>query len=156
LLIAAGRFSPTSAYLAGPGRLATTPAGEIAAFRFLPQTSAPRLHTVWAELGGSPGHAFRDDAPHTAVQRSHDPSLASFAAGPNPARDRLRLRIELSADAAVHCRVFDLEGQIVRAAERQGSAGTVEEFEIDVHDLASGVYIAQLELSTGGRRSTPV
>jgi M6 family metalloprotease-like protein len=156
LLVTAGRFSPTRAYLAGPGRLATAPAGELAVFRLLPQANLPHLRTVWGELGGSPGHTFRDDAPRSVMQSANDPSLASFAAGPNPARDRLRLRIELSADAAVHCRMFDLEGQIVRAAERQGSAGTVEEFEIDVHDLASGVYIAQLELSTGGRRSTPV
>ena len=85
----------------------------------------------------------------------NDTDLGSFGVGPNPATDEVRVRVRLTAPALVRCRVFDLEGEIVRETSRPGVPGSIVEFAFDLHGLASGPYLAQLELSTGGRRTRP-
>jgi hypothetical protein len=52
--------------------------------------------------------------------------------------------------------LFDLEGQVVREARQQGGAGSIVEIVLDLRGIAPGVYLAQLELSTGGRRTRPL
>ena len=50
-------------------------------------------------------------------------------------------------------RIFDLEGQVVAEHRVDGSAGSIAEVVFDLSPYAPGVYLAQLELSTGGRRT---
>ena len=150
-LAAIGHFRSSARYLADRDSLVTTPQLELQVVSW-PRAAAP----VWGELGGGPGHTFRDDSMRSVVVRPNDATLASFAVGPNPARDEVRARVELTASADVRCQLYDLEGQIVRAVRRSGSAGTSVEFVFDVRDLAPGVYFARLQLSTGGERVRPV
>ena len=87
---------------------------------------------------------------------ANDAGLTSFAIGPNPAAAEVRARISLTAPATVRCRLFTLEGEAVRDSERDGAPGTIVEIPIDLRGLASGTYLAQMELSTGGRRVRPL
>jgi hypothetical protein len=150
-LAAIGLFARGRRFFAAPDSLATEPHVELAVLTW------PRAGRVaWGELGGGPGHDFRDDGVRDVAVRPNDPALASFAVGPNPARDEVRARIALTSAAEVRCALYDLEGQIVRAARRSGNAGTQVELVFDVRDLAPGVYWARLELSSGGQRVRPV
>jgi len=150
-LAAIGAFTRARRYFADRDSLATEARVELAVFTW--SLAAP---PVWGELGGGPGHAFRDDSTRMVAVRPNDAALAGFAVGPNPARDEVRARIALTQAADVKCVLYDLEGQIVRAARQPGGAGTVVELVFDVRDLAPGVYFARLELSTGGQRVRPV
>jgi M6 family metalloprotease-like protein len=150
-LAAIGRFARSQRYLAAPESLVTEEHVELAVVSWT-QARAP----VWGEAGGGPAHTYRDDSVRRVVSRPNDAALASFAVGPNPARDEVRARIDLGAGAEVRCQIYDLEGELVRAMRRTGSAGTAVEFVFDVRDLAPGVYFARLQLSTGGERVRPV
>jgi hypothetical protein len=107
-------------------------------------------------LGGGPGHTFRDDSARRVQERANAPGIPSFAVGPNPAGEEVRARVELTASATALCRMFDLEGQIVRAERRAGGAGAILEFRFDCRSLASGVYVLQMDVPGAGRRSVPV
>ncbi len=150
-LIAAGRFASTRRYWPAPDSLIVVPRGELAVF------DLPRLGNVaWGEAGGNGAHTYRDErAPAVQVQ-SNDSRLASFTVGPNPAAEELRGRVALTAPASVAFRLYTIEGQLVRAARRTGTAGTIVEFALDVRGLAPGAYVAHMELSTGGQRVRPV
>jgi hypothetical protein len=49
--------------------------------------------------------------------------------------------------------LFDLEGQVVARGAPAGRRGSIVEIVLDLRGIAPGVYLAQLELSTGGRRT---
>ena len=150
-LLATGRFAATRGYDAGPENLRTEERGELVVVQW------PRTGRVdWGQLGGSAGHRFRDDSARSVQVHPNAPGVPSFAVGPNPADDEVRARVELTAPATVRCRLFDLEGQIVRAEERSGGAGAILEFRLDARSLASGTYVLQIEVPAAGRRTTPV
>jgi M6 family metalloprotease-like protein len=151
-LAAIGRFDRSLGYSAGPESLTVAPFAELAVWS-LP---AAATEVAWGELGGGPGHAFRDDGVHMVVPQPNDPGLAGFIVGPNPARDEVRARIALTQAAQVKGVLYNLEGQVVAAAQRDGAAGTIVELVFDTRGLASGVYLTRLELSTGGQRVRPV
>jgi hypothetical protein len=150
-LAALGRFPVSQRYLAEPDSLITAARTEIVVWR-LPAAGA----VAWGEWGGGPGHAFFDDLARSVQPSPNDAALPSFAIGPNPAAAEVRARITLTAPARVRCRLFTLEGEVVRESERDGEAGTIVEIPIDLRGLASGPYLVQLELSTGGRRVRPL
>jgi hypothetical protein len=64
--------------------------------------------------------------------------------------------VRLTSPARVHCRLFDLEGEMVGEKSSPGVPGSIVEFTFDLHGVASGTYLVQLELSTGGRRTRPL
>jgi len=150
-LAAIGRFASSIRYLAGPESLVVAPRTQIAVWNLRDAGSV-----VWGELGGGPGHAFLDARVRNVQPRPNDAGLASFVVGPNPAASEVRARVELTSPAEVRCRLYTIEGEIVREASRSGNAGTIVELVFDLRGLASGTYLAQLELSTGGSRVRPV
>ena len=150
-LAALGRFAVSQRYLAEPESLVTAARTEIAVWR-LPVAGA----VAWGEWGGGPGHAFFDGLSRPVQSAPNDVALSSFAVGPNPAGAEARARVTLTAAARVRCRLFTLEGEAVRESEREGAPGTIVEIPIDLRGLASGTYLVQLELSTGGRRVRPL
>jgi len=107
---------------------------------------------AWSGLGGSSSLSFHTDAPVTVRPIANATSLPSFLVVPNPVSDALKARVELTASAQVDCALYNLEGQVVRQASRAGQAGEVVEFTFDVADVASGIYLARMHLSTGGTR----
>jgi hypothetical protein len=150
-LAAFGRFDAATRYLAAPDSLVTTPVTEIGVW-MLPHAG----RVAWGELGGGPGHAFLDASERQVTPSANDSALPSFVVGPNPAANELRARIVLTEAATVHCQLFNLEGELVAEGSRAGSAGTLVEIPLAVSRLAPGIYLAQLDLSTGGRRTRPV
>ena len=147
-LAACGRFARLHA---GYDSLLATPRTEIATW------SLPRAGAIaWGELGGDGSHAFHDARRRPLRTYPNDIKLPSFVVGPNPASESVQARIRLTAPARVRCRLFDLEGQAVRDASREGAAGSIVEFSFDLRGLASGVYLAHLELSTGGHSTRPL
>jgi hypothetical protein len=136
---------------AGPDSLDLARVAEIATW------SLPAVRSVpWGEWGGGPGHAFRADSDAGVQPTPNDAALPSFAVGPNPAATSLQARVRLTSPARVRCRIFDLEGEVVAERSADGLAGTIVEFTFDVGRLAAGVYLAQMEVSSGGSRTRPV
>lgn len=150
-LVAAGSFDVLRGYDAGPEHARTERRGELAVLQW-----PDAVRVAWSQLGGGPGHTFRDDSARRVEERANAPGIPSFAVGPNPAGEEVRARVELTAAATALCRLFDLEGQIVRAERRAGGAGAILEFQFDCRSLASGVYVLQMDVPGAGRRSVPV
>lgn len=116
----------------------------------------PSGQTVaWGTWGGAAGHGFRT-VPGALRQSANDPELASFVVAPNPAGDVARARIELTSSARVVCSLYNLEGERVHEAARDGGPGQVIEFEIDLRGVASGVYLARMQVTPGGTRVRPL
>lgn len=119
--------------------------------------SWPQLGEVaWAEVGGGSGHAFLSRFERELLPQGNDAALSSFVVAPNPATAELRARVELTAPATAFCDLYNLEGERVRRQSRAGTTGEIVEFHLDVSALASGIYLARMELSTGGTRVLPV
>jgi hypothetical protein len=96
--------------------------------------------------------SFHADQPVTVVPSPNANALPSFIVVPNPASDALKARVELTSAAHVRCALYNLEGEVVHQESRDGQAGEVVEFTFDVGHVASGIYLARMELSTGGTR----
>jgi hypothetical protein len=148
-LAAAGRFQASVRYLSRVDSLATEQRTHIAVWS-LPEAG----EVAWGQYGRGPGHAFLDATTRTVRRGAND--AGEFVVGPNPAGREVQARIPLRSDATVRCRLFDLEGECVREAVRHGVAGTVVEFRFDLGGLPPGVYLATMELSSGGRRTRPL
>ena len=119
--------------------------------------SWPRLGEVaWAEVGGGSGHAFLSRFERELLPQANDASLSSFVVAPNPAAVDLRARVELTAPSTASCDLYNLEGERVRGQSRAGTTGEIVEFHFDVSGLASGIYLARMELSSGGTKVLPV
>jgi hypothetical protein len=117
----------------------------------------PRLADVaWGELGGDGRHAFHTAEERTLQPQPNDAGLSSFVVAPNPATTLLTARVELTAEATVHCALYNLEGERVLEASRNGGTGEIVEIHFDVSRVASGIYLARMELSSGGVRLRPV
>ena len=112
--------------------------------------------TRWGVLGGDGGHSFRAPIGLPLMPRPNDAELASFVVAPNPASTALRARVELSDDATVTCSLHNLEGETVQRMSRIGTTGDIVEFTFDLSQVASGIYFARMELSSGGIRVRPV
>jgi hypothetical protein len=150
-LASLGHFDAARGHRAGSDSLITAPHTELAIWSW---SRAAGLE--WGELGGAGTHSFHSTSERHVRTAPNDAGLSSFVVGPNPATDRVQARVQLTAPARVRCRLFNLEGEKVLEASSDGVAGTIVELTFDVGRLASGVYLVQMELSTGGRRTRPV
>jgi len=150
-LAAVARFDRVLGFDAFSQTLRTAPSTEFAVWRW-PNPGAVR----WSELGGDGRHAFRAERAGPVQSSPNDSSLPSFVVAPNPASRQLTARVELSAAAHVRCSLYNLEGETVREASRDGRSGEVVEFVLDVSQCASGIYLARMEISPGGQRVRPV
>ncbi len=112
--------------------------------------------TLWGVLGGDPGHSFLASAGRVLHPRPNEPQLESFVVAPNPASTALRARVELTAGATVTCSLHNLEGETMDRMSRVGTTGDIVEFTFDLSRIASGIYFARMELSSGGTRVRPV
>ncbi len=135
------RFDPVT------GERITAPRTEIMLWRY-PASG----DVAWSGLGGDAGVSFRSEDPMDVPPTPNATDLPSFIVVPNPVSDALKARVELTAPARVRCALYNLEGEIVAQASRDGQAGEVVEFTFDVRDVASGIYLARMQLSTGGTR----
>jgi hypothetical protein len=151
-LAALGRFSRLVSYRAPSEDLVLEPRTELGIWR----SGMIVRDVAWGELGGNSRHDFHAARPGSIRPRPNDAALPSFVVAPNPASKLLQARVELTAPATVRCGLFNLEGEIVAEHSRAGSTGEIVEFTFDVSRLASGIYLARLELSTGGTRLRPV
>lgn len=107
---------------------------------------------AWSGLGGEPGVSFHSDRAVEPMVVANDATLPSFVVVPNPVADALRARVELTAPAHVRCALYNIEGEVVQQQSRDGQTGEVVEFTFDVREMASGIYLARMQLSTGGTR----
>lgn len=149
-LAALGRFASAVRYRAPAESLVVAPRTQLAVWR------VPRAGEIlWGELGGGPGHAFHGTTAAPIQPAANDPALPSFHVFPNPAGREVRLRVTLTAAAEARGRIFNLEGELVMEERQAASAGSIAELVFDLGSCAPGIYLAQLELSTGGRQTRP-
>jgi hypothetical protein len=130
----------------------TEPRTEVSVWRWPASGNTAPENVAWSGLGGGSGLSFHADQPVTVVPSPNANALPSFIVVPNPASDALKARVELTSAAHVRCALYNLEGEVVHQESRDGQAGEVVEFTFDVGHVASGIYLARMELSTGGTR----
>ncbi len=74
---------------------------------------------------------------------------------PNPAYDgRTFIRYFVGEPSAVHIKIFDTAGDLVKEMSGPGVGGVDNEVEWDVRDVQSGVYFARIEAQSGGQNGS--
>jgi M6 family metalloprotease-like protein len=112
---------------------------------------------VWPCYRRDASGSSRQLAPVALSPRAERIDPGSFIVYPNPATgSRVTVRVVLSAPAEVKLDVLNVEGERVleRRASHRWPQGSVVPFEeaLSTSDLASGVYVARLEVSGDGWR----
>ncbi len=76
---------------------------------------------------------------------------------PNPAYDgRTFIRYFVGEPSAVHIKIFDTAGDLVKEMSGPGVGGVDNEVEWDVRDVQSGVYFARIEAQSGGQSGSAI
>jgi hypothetical protein len=76
---------------------------------------------------------------------------------PNPAYDgRTFIRYFVGEPSAVHIKIFDTAGDLVKEMSGPGVGGVDNEVEWDVRDVQSGVYFARIEAQSGGQTGSAI
>ena len=91
-----------------------------------------------------------DDAPGVAGALRLGPAV------PNPSSTSARVRYELADAANVRLTLFDARGRRVQVVEEGPRAAGPHEAQIDVRDLAAGVYVYRLEAGGAAASGTAV
>jgi M6 family metalloprotease-like protein len=152
-LVGAARFDRTLSFQAEVESLVTAPVTEFATWTW---AGVGASGIAWGEWGGGARHAFHSRFEREVPTMPNDVAMPTFVVAPNPARDVLQARVALTAPARVECSLYNLEGEQVDSASRDGGAGEIVEFRFDVSRFASGIYLARMQLSSGGTRVRPV
>ncbi len=132
--------------------------GSVVAWRTarLSGTASPRL----------PWPQYQHDARHSGVTiepLSGTPLATSFFPKeraynwPNPVYDgRTFIRYFVTENATVKIKIFDVAGDIVTELNGTGIGGVDNEVEWDVSGVQSGVYLARIEASSGGKSEVAI
>jgi hypothetical protein len=152
VLAGSARFERAQDFMPVTDSLATRSHTELAVWEW--PTLLPDA-VLWRGRGGDATGAFQYTQDRIVQVSANDPSLQSFALGPNPASVELRARVQLTQAADVTCALFNLEGEIVQRQQIRGVSGELVEFVFDLRQMASSPYLARMQLSTGGQRVKP-
>lgn len=117
-------------------------------------------------LHGSEWLQFQSDARHTGLtidELTGTPLGTTFFPKeraynwPNPAYGgRTFIRYFVSENATVRIKIFDLAGDVVTEMNGPGVGGVDNEVEWNVADVQSGVYLARIEASSGGKSEVAI
>jgi Domain of unknown function (DUF4397) len=87
------------------------------------------------------------------ITRIAEPSIFSgVSIAPNPSQGRFQARVELSRASTLSWTVRDFQGRSLRSADLGTVGAGTQEINADLHDLAVGTYL--LEIQAGEQRST--
>ena len=83
-----------------------------------------------------------------SVQNEYANSL-SVTASPNPARERVTLRVNLEGSRTYSLRIYSLAGEVVRIVQTGFLESGSHELTVHTTDLESGVYLARIVSDDG-------
>ena len=95
------------------------------------------------------GVEARTSSPKSPGQDAGPDALQAF---PDPATDRLTLRVRLAEPAELELRVYDLSGRQLQLLQRSFDAGS-HALPVDVKGLAPGIYLVHGVCQRGGGRT---
>lgn len=137
--------------------LGLTGGGGLKAF----ETATPydEAAVAWSQELGEAGHRnadLRQTPSPTPISAEFFPRSRVYN-WPNPVYgNETQIRFYVAEDAAVSVKIFDLTGIRVAELSAQATGGLDTEVSWDVRDIESGVYLARVEASSGGRTDVAV
>lgn len=103
-----------------------------------------RQNAVWKVVftgfdGASTGNYYFDKSPAVASGLIENSNIKTFGLYPNPARDNVRLMLQMSQPGNTMISLVDVKGSIVQTISTQLQSG-VQSVDLDVSGLMSGLY----------------